>query len=83
MNMDWNYNSHKVHISMLDFVPKALTCFQHQAPSKPQNQPFPHVKPNYGMKAQYTEDTDTSALLPKEDKKFQQFTGNLSVARVC
>jgi hypothetical protein len=72
MNMDWDYNCHKVHVSMLDCVPEALTRFQHQAPSKPQHQPYPHVKPNYGAKVQYTEDTDTSALLPKEDKKFIQ-----------
>jgi hypothetical protein len=57
---------------MLDYVPKALTCFQHQAPNKPQHQSYPHVKANYGAKAQYMEDTDTSALLPKEDKKFIQ-----------
>jgi hypothetical protein len=72
MNMDWDYNGHKVHISMLNYTPKALTRFQHQAPSKPQHQSYLHVKPNYGAKAQYTEDTDTSALLSKEDKKFIQ-----------
>jgi hypothetical protein len=46
--------------------------FQHRVPSKPQHQPYTHTKPNYGAKAQYTEDTDTLALLPKEDKKFIQ-----------
>ncbi len=35
INMDWDYSGRKVHISMLDYVPKALRCFQHQAPSKP------------------------------------------------
>jgi hypothetical protein len=69
MNMDWNCESCKVHISMLNYVPKALTHFQFHAPQKPQHQPYPHVKPNYGAKVQYTEDTDTLALLPKEDKK--------------
>jgi hypothetical protein len=72
MNMDWDYDGCKVHVSMLDYIPEALTCFQHQAPSKLQHQPYPHVKPNYGAKAQYTEDTDTLALLPNEDKKFIQ-----------
>jgi hypothetical protein len=74
MNMDWDYNGHKVHLSMLYYIPKALTPFQHQAPSKPQHRPYPHVKPNpnYGAKAQYMEDTDTLALLPKEDKKINQ-----------
>jgi hypothetical protein len=70
MNMDWDYDGYKVHVSMLDYIPKALTQFQHQAPNKLQHQPYPHVKSNYGVKAQYMEDVDTSALLPKEDKKF-------------
>jgi hypothetical protein len=72
MNMDWDYNGHIVHGSMLDYIPEALTRFHHRAPSKPQHQPYPHIKPNYGAKAQYTEDSDTSALLRKEDKKFIQ-----------
>jgi hypothetical protein len=57
---------------MIDYIPEALTRFQHQAPNKPQHQPYPHIKPNYGAKVQYTEDTFTSALLPNEDKKFIQ-----------
>jgi hypothetical protein len=44
----------------------------HQAPNKPQHQQYPHIKPNYGAKAQYTEDRDTSALPPNEDKKYIQ-----------
>jgi hypothetical protein len=27
MNMDWDYAQRQVHVSMLDYVPKALTCF--------------------------------------------------------
>ncbi len=72
MTMNWDYNGHKVHVSKLDYVSKALTCFQHRAPNKPQHQPYPHIKPNYGAKAQCTEDTDTSALLPNKDKRFIQ-----------
>jgi hypothetical protein len=29
MNMDCNYNGHKVHVSMLNYVPEALMHFQH------------------------------------------------------
>jgi hypothetical protein len=72
MNMDWDYNGRKVHVSTLNYVPKALTHFQRQAPSNLQHQPYPHVKLSNGAKAQYTEDMDTLALLPKEDKKFIQ-----------
>jgi hypothetical protein len=82
MNMDWDYNGCKVHVSMLIYVPKALTRFQHQTPSKLQHQPYPHVKPNYGAKAQYAEDTDTLALLPKEDKKsFKRSSALSSIMR--
>jgi hypothetical protein len=38
----------------------------------PQHQPYPHVKPNYGAKAQCTESGDTLPALPKEGKKFIQ-----------
>jgi hypothetical protein len=55
---------------MLDYIPKVLAQFQHQAPNKLQHQPYPHVKPDYGAKAQYVEDTDSSTLLSKEDKIF-------------
>jgi hypothetical protein len=70
MNMDWDYAQRQVHVSMLDYVPEALTLFRHQKPCTPQHQPYPHVKPNYGAKAQYTASGKTSPALPKEGKKF-------------
>jgi hypothetical protein len=29
MNMDWDYDGRRVYVLMLDYVPKALTLFQH------------------------------------------------------
>jgi hypothetical protein len=72
MNKDWDYDGRRVHVSMLYYGPMALMQFQHQAPNKPQHQPYPHVKSNYRAKAQYAEDTETSKLLPKIDKKIIQ-----------
>jgi hypothetical protein len=72
MNMDWDYDCRRVHVLMLDYVPKALMQFQHQAPNKPHHQPYPHIKPNCRAKVQHAKDTDTSKLLPKEDKKIIQ-----------
>jgi hypothetical protein len=72
MKMDWDYAQRQVHVSMLDYTPKALTRFRHHKPCTPQHQPYPHVKPNYGAKAQYTESGGTSPALPKEGKKFIQ-----------
>ncbi len=63
---------------MLNYVPEALAQFQHQAPNKPQHRPYPHIKPNYGAKAQYAEDMDTSTLLPKEDTNLFKRSSALS-----
>ena len=57
---------------MLSYVIDALTLFNHTAPWKPQDQPFPHVKPNYGAKAQYSSEDDTSTPLSKDEKRFVQ-----------
>jgi hypothetical protein len=59
MTIDWDYTGRAVHASMLDYVPKALTRFQHTPPRIPQYQPYPHVKPTYSAKAQYMENVDT------------------------
>jgi hypothetical protein len=69
---------------MLNYIPKALTRFQHKAPSKLQHQPYPHIKPNYRAKAQDTEYMDTLAMIPKEDKKFiQEVIGNFLYYARC
>jgi hypothetical protein len=72
MTINWDYTGQAVHASMLDYVPEALTRFQHTPPCIPQHQPHPHVKPTYGAKAQYTENVDTSPPLDKKGKKYIQ-----------
>ena len=72
LDLDWDYANKKVHLSMLQYVTNALKRFNHKCPHKPQDQPYPHVKPNYGAKAQYAADADASPLLSPEDKKFVQ-----------
>ena len=56
MNLDWDYDRHKVHISMLEYVMKALIRFHYTALKKPQDQPHSHIKPKYGAKVQYAEE---------------------------
>jgi len=72
MTIDWDYTGQAVHASMLNYIPEALTHFQHPAPCIPQHQLYPHVKPTYGTKAQYTEDVDSSPPLNKQGKKYVQ-----------
>ena len=84
MTIDWDYTGRAVHASMLDYIPKALTCFQHPTPRIPQHQPYPHVKPTYGAKAQYTEDMDSSPPLDKQGKKYiQEVIGTLLYYAHC
>jgi hypothetical protein len=72
LTIKWDYTGRKVHLSMPGYVAKALARFQHPPPTKPQHQPYPHVKPNYGAKTQYAKEADTSPPLDKDGKKFIQ-----------
>ena len=72
LTIKWDYNRRKVHLSMPGYLPKALTRFKHTIPSKPQDQPYPHIKPNYGAKTQHTAAADTSPPLDTEGKKYIQ-----------
>jgi hypothetical protein len=72
MTINWDYINKSVRVSMLDYVPEALIRFHHMPPAKPQQQPYPHIKPMYGATKQYAETIDTSPPLSKEDKKYVQ-----------
>jgi hypothetical protein len=50
---------------MPGYVRKAFTHFQHSTPTKQQDQPYPHVKPNYGAKKQYSQENEDSPALSK------------------
>ena len=69
LDLDWDYENRKVHLSMLRYVAESLTTFRHKHPRKPQDKLYPHIKPNYGAKAQYTEATDESPPLSKTNQK--------------
>ena len=65
LDLDWDYDNHKVHLSILGYVAEALTTFQHKHPHKRQDQPYPHTKPKYGVKDQYVEATYKSPPFSK------------------
>ena len=76
LTLDWDYNNGLVHLSMPGYVDKALARFQHPTPNKKQNQPHPHMPPNYGATKQYATDDDPTPLIGPEKKKFiQQVSG--------
>jgi hypothetical protein len=76
LTIDWDYENRECHISMPGYVAKALKRFQHDKPTKPQHQPYPHNPKHYGQKVQYAEPMDSSPPLDKSQKKFiQEVTG--------
>eukprot|EP00804_Cyclotella_cryptica_P010234 CCRYP_016712-RA/>CCRYP_016712-RA protein AED:0.36 eAED:0.34 QI:0/0/0/1/1/1/2/0/386 len=64
--------SGKKSISMPGYCQKAGQRFQHNVPTRPQHQPYPHTPRTYGAKQQYVEDPDLSTPLNKQDKTFVQ-----------
>ena len=76
ITLDWDYKRRQVHLSMPNYVKKALKQFQHILKKK-QHQPFPSAKIIYGAKKQYATEKSTAPLLDKEGKKFiQKICGN-------
>ena len=72
LDLDWDYETRIVYLSMLDYVKAAIARFQHKPPRKPQDQPHLHVKPKYGATKQYAPDDDDSPLLDQAGQKFVQ-----------
>ena len=76
MNINWYYTNIEIYLYMLSYVQDALTRFRHALPHKLQDQPYPHVKPTYGAKAQHATYADPSPLLtPAQKKLVQEVTG--------
>lgn len=69
LTIKWDYKGQKVHISMPNYVAKALQSFHHRPPIKLEHQPYPHVKPTYGAMMQYAKVEDA---FDKAGKKFIQ-----------
>ena len=76
MDLDWDYEKHEVHLSMLTYIDDDLKCFNNEKPRKPQDQPYLHTKTVYRAKTQFSEPEDMSEILSQADKKFiQEVTG--------
>jgi hypothetical protein len=69
--LDWDYNKRQVHLSMLNYMKKALKQFQHIA-GKLHHSPYPSVPIQYGAKKQYATQESTTPLLDDKAKHFIQ-----------
>jgi hypothetical protein len=71
IKLDWDYNKHQVHLSMPNYVQKALKQFQHKA-GKLQHAPYQSAPIQYGAKKQYAAQESKAPLLDNKAKRFIQ-----------
>ena len=57
---------------MLGYVKKACKCFNREIPTRKQDFPHAHTKPNFEAKVQFAKEVDDSRLLDEEEKTFVQ-----------
>ena len=71
IELDWDYENKRVHLSMVPYLQKALRQFDNIVPTHRHDPPYPHIKPKYGAKQQYAK-YDTSAPVGKDEQKHVQ-----------
>jgi len=69
--LDWDYKKRQVHLSIPNYVKKALKQFQHIAGTLQQS-PYPSVPIQYGAKKQYATAESTAPLVDAKSKRFIQ-----------
>ena len=78
IELDWDYENKRVHLSMAPYLQKALRQFDNIIPTHRHDSPYPHVEPKYGQKQQYAE-YDRSAPVGKDEQKHvQKVTGKFN-----
>jgi hypothetical protein len=57
---------------MPGYIKNALIHFSHEAPDKPQMQPYPHTTLTYGATVQYAKTANSSPAATKPEEKYIQ-----------
>ena len=71
ITLDWDYNRGRVHLSMPNYVKKALKLFGHKI-RREQHTPYQCAPVIYGAKVQYAKQKPTSPPVDAKTKKFIQ-----------
>eukprot|EP00804_Cyclotella_cryptica_P020408 CCRYP_012623-RA/>CCRYP_012623-RA protein AED:0.44 eAED:0.44 QI:0/0/0/1/0/0/2/0/536 len=78
IHLNWDYKHRTVHLSMPNYLSKALTRFQHSPPLKPQHSPYQASPIQYGNTVQLAKTPNISPkLAPEQIKHIQQVVGTL------
>ena len=68
ITLDWDYQQRQVHLSMPDYVNKALTQFNHPYRKKRQDSPYPCAPVKHRTKVQYAKTPVEAASISEVDK---------------
>jgi hypothetical protein len=69
ITLDWDYDKHQVHLSMTNYVQKALKQFQNKA-GKLRHAPYQSKPIQYGTKKHYATQESEAPLLDDKAKQF-------------
>jgi hypothetical protein len=75
IELDWDYEQGKVHLSMKPYLLKALRQFDNLIPTKKHDSPHPHVPTKYGAKPQFAEYDNSPTVGKDKQKEVQTIAG--------
>ena len=75
IELDWDYDNGKVHLSMAPYLQKALRQFDNLVPTQRHDSPYPHTEPTYGAKQQFAAYDESPQVGPEEQKYLQKVNG--------
>jgi hypothetical protein len=78
IELDWDYENRKVHLSMKPYLEKALRQFDNLVPTQRRDSPYPHVEPKYGAKQQFAEYDMSEPVGKEEQTHLQKITGKFN-----
>jgi hypothetical protein len=78
IELDWDYENKRVHLSMAPYLQKALRQFDNLVPTHHHDSPYPHIEPKYGVKQQYAKYDTSAPVRNDEQKHVQQVTGKFN-----
>ena len=72
IDIEWDYAKRQVHLSMPDYIRKALVELGYTPSGRRQDSPHPHLPVKYGAKQQFASGPDGAPPLDKDGIKFIQ-----------
>jgi len=78
IELDWDYENKRVHLSKASYLQKALRQFDNIIPTKWHDSPYPHIETKYSAKQQYAKNDTSAPVGQDEQKHVQQVMGKFN-----